>query len=299
MSLGGAPRRILVTGATGFVGRRVVEQLLAEGDSVVALVRPGAAIREAERLTVAPCDLSGEISAVLAKVGATDCVVHLAQAPGWHDFPRTAGDIAALSVTATCRLAEYACAVGASNLVYASSGGVYGPATGPLVEGDPLKPAAELGFYLGAKAAAETLLGHFAGQLGVQILRPFFLYGPGQSPSFLMPRLLRSVAAGDAIRVAGGRGPKLNPLFVSDAARAVVAACRRAGSLTVNIAGDETATLADIARMIGVMAGRDPVFDVIDEAPADYVADIGLMKSELVPPSVGLQAGIRMAGGRS
>jgi nucleoside-diphosphate-sugar epimerase len=126
--------------------------------------------------------------------------------------------VAGVAIAATAHLAEAAVSAGAKTFVYASSGGIYGPSERPIRESDPIRPAAELGFYLAAKAAAEQLLGYFSPHLTVHILRPFFVYGPGQGETFLLPRLIRSVRTGTPIRVDGGRGTILNPVYCEDAA---------------------------------------------------------------------------------
>lgn len=286
-------RRVVVTGATGLLGREVVRQLVMRGNEVLAIVRPGGAGRVLPGIAVAEIDLSLASAASFADLGRYDAVIHLAQAPGWHDFPRNAGAIAAVTLTATACLAEAAVVAGAKTFVLASSGGIYGPAAAPIREDAPIKPAAELGFYLSAKAQSERLLSYFSEALTTQILRPFFIYGAGQSEAFLISRLVRSLHDGRAIRVDRGRGPYLNPIYVSDAAQAFISAAEAAGPLTVNIAGPQTLSLRAIAEEAANQIGRSAIFDETTNTPSDYVADIDLMHRTVGAPKVAFASGLQ------
>lgn len=284
--------RIVVTGAGGLVGRSVVRQLLADGHEVVAVVRPGSRGVLADSTTAFELDLATCTQADLSALGHFDGVIHLAQAPGWHNFPAGSGDIAAVALASTARLAEAAVTVGAKWFVLASSGGIYGPSEWPIAENAEQRGGHSLGFYLSAKAAAERLLGFFSPHLGVTILRPFFIYGPGQADSFLMPRLVASVREGRPITLDGGRGPRMNPIWHDDAATAFVAAGKLAVNDVINLAGPETMTLREIAQEIGSILGVVPTFRETSEEPSDYVADIGRQKTYFGVPPTDMRSGL-------
>ncbi len=285
-------RRILVTGALGLLGRALVSRLTAAGDDVIALVRPNSLGLLPVSVQGVEIDLRSFQPDALAGLGKLDGVIHLAQSAGWHDFPAAAAATTAVNVAATIALAEAATAAGATRFVYASSGGIYGPSSEPIIETAPLKPSADLGFYLSSKIAAESLLAFFTSRLLVQILRPFFIYGPGQKESFLIPRLVQSVGAGKPIKVAGGRGPQLNPIWVDDAAAAFESALDLTKSVTVNVAGPQVVSLRQIADCLGLYARRQPVFEETGDPPADYVADTSLMAMTVGTPNMLPQAGL-------
>lgn len=285
-------RRVVVTGAAGLVGRRLVGRLLARGDDVVAIMRVGTAPITMPGASIVEMDLSQPSSEVFARLGRFDAAVHLAQSVGWHDFPSGAGAIAAVGVAAAACLAEAAAKCGATRFVLVSSGGIYGPAAEPISESAPAKPAAELGFYLAAKACAEQLIGYFAPRLIVHILRPFFIYGPGQAESFLVPRLIRSVREGRPIRLDGGRGPLMNPIFVDDAAKAFLQALDIDAPLTLNIAGPQIVSIRDIALAIAARLALEPAFDETPRGSGDYVADTRLMERCLGKARIGIAEGI-------
>jgi UDP-glucose 4-epimerase len=288
-------RHIVVTGANGLIGTGVVRRLLALGNQVTAIVRQlgvAATPDVTAGISTIPIDLSQNPGSALAAIGAFDGIIHLAQASGWHGFPKRAGAVAALSVAASAYLAEAAIAAGARSFVFASSGGIYGPSSVPLSEDAPIKPAAELGFYLAAKATTEQLLTYFRPHLRVHVLRPFFVYGPGQADTFLIPRLIAAVRNARAVRIDGGRGPRLNPLHVDDAAAAFVAALDASECITANLAGPDIISVREIAEMAAVYFRTPACFEGTDQAPDDYVADIGRMRTQLVAPKVSLAEGL-------
>lgn len=285
-------RRFVVTGAAGLIGREVVRKLLLRGDEVVAILRPGGATGVAPGATVVEIDLSKPSAATFSELGRYDVVIHLAQAAGWHDFPRNAGSIATVSLAATACLAEAAVAAGASTFVLASSGGIYGSSSAPIPEDAPIKPAAELGFYLATKACAEQLMSYFTGQMTVHKLRPFFVYGRGQGEAFLIPRLIRSVKEGRSIKLDGGSGPRLNPIFVEDAADAFLATAELRDPLVANIAGPDVVTVSEIVKFIAARLHVDPVYEIVDRKPGDFVADTTRMRAKLGPAVTSMRNGL-------
>ncbi|MCH8476262.1 MAG: NAD(P)-dependent oxidoreductase [Opitutales bacterium] len=287
-----ADRRIVVTGATGLIGRTLVRKLVEERHCVVAIGRGDRPAGLPEQVEYQAIDLSRLSPGSLRVLGSFDGIVHLAQGSGWHDFPRAAGTIASVTIAATAHLAEYAVAAGAKTFVFASSGGIYGPSARSIVETDPIRPAAELGFYLAAKASAEQLLSYFAQDLTVHILRPFFVYGQGQSRDFLIPRLLASVRSGKPVRVDGGRGPRLNPIHCDDAAAAIAVALSLQKPLVANIAGPDVATVREIAEMAALQLELAPTWEPTDRSPDDYVADISTMVAVLGVPRIRLFNGL-------
>jgi len=286
-----ANSHVLLTGATGFLGSRLVTLLRAKGAAVTALIRPGAA-PSMTNMRIVEADLSGDFSSNLRQVGRVDAIIHLAQAGGWKEFPNRTGAIAAVSIAAAARLAEYGATHGARRFVLASSGGIYGPSAQALNEDAPIRPANDLGFYLQAKASAETLLRFFEPHLVVSRLRYFFIYGPEQRGDFLVARIMGAIARGEPIRLAAARGPRLNPIYVDDAAQATLAALKLESSCAINIAGPETASLHEIAELIGNVSNRRVTVEAVDQQPEHYVGSIDRMVRLLGPPAVGLKDGI-------
>jgi nucleoside-diphosphate-sugar epimerase len=278
--------RILVTGATGFIGSHLVPALAGEHE-VHALTRSGhpdvPGVRWIEHDLRAPLD-GVELPSRL------DAVVHLAQSRRYRDFPEAADDIFALNVAATSALVEYARGAGAERFVFTSTGGVYGHGAERFVEDDAVNP---INYYLASKYAAETLLAPYVHHLHTIVLRLFFVYGPGQG-QMLISSLARRVLADEPITIDGDPGIRINPLYVDDAVTALTRALEHDSSLLCNVAGTEAVTLTELVGRLGFAAGREPE---VRHAPAehvgDIVGDIARMRAELgFEPRVALDEGL-------
>lgn len=285
--------KILVTGASGFVGSRLV-RLLAREHEVWALVRrpwdPEA--EGCRQVHVLRQDLAAPWSAELPP--RIDAVMHLAQSPHFRRFPESAEEIYAVSVGATMRLLAWALKAGASHFILGSTGGLYGSGEAPMHESDALPEMRnQLGFYFATKRASELLVAQYAGELKTAILRLFFVYGSGQAPHMLMPRLVGNIREGRPVYLQGEEGMRLNPIHVDDAVTAMARCLGLAEGRVFNIAGPETVTLREVAMRIGARVGRPPVLTIDATAqPNHLVADIRRMSSALGPPQIGIDAGI-------
>lgn len=283
--------RVLVTGAGGFVGSRLVARLGAEHEVFALARRPpaggaaAAGARWVEQDLSAPLDYSRLPREV-------DAVIHLAQSRLYREFPAGAEDVFAVNVGGTFRMLEYARRAGAGRFVFASTGGVYGHGRGRFAETDPVRP---LNFYLSSKYAAELLLENYRQFFRAVVFRLFFVYGPGQA-GMLLPTLVGKVERGEPVVVEGERGLRVNPIYVDDAVSAFEAALRLGESALVNVAGDEAVTIADLVRLVGEAAGRGATVEHTGaEPPGDLVADNTLMKELLgVRPRTTLAEGLRL-----
>ena len=277
----------LVTGAAGLLGRATVDALADDGVEVHALVRRADQGHRAD-VTWHEVDLAAPIDSA-ALPGRIDAVLHLAQAREFRDFPASAMTTFGINVVSTATLLDWALRVGAANFVYASSGGVYRPQPGiALTEDAPLHEPAKAGHYIGTKLASEALVGAYAGQFSTAILRYFFIYGPGQERSMLIPRLYDRVARGEAISLQGEAGMRINPVHARDAAAATAAAARLAQSVTANIAGPEVVSLRDIGERFAADLGVEPVFEQADGTPGDLLAATEVMSDLLAAPRIAL-----------
>jgi UDP-glucose 4-epimerase len=278
--------RILLTGATGFIGRHLLPSLSAEHE-VYAVARGEAAGPATQWIHH---DLSGRLDpGVLPK--SVDAVVHLAQSKRYRDFPDGAADVFAVNVGSTFDLLEYARAAGASRFLYASTGGVYGSSDRMLMESDRLDP---LNFYLSSKCSGEALVAGYRGLFNTIVFRFFFVYGRGQT-GMLVPTLVDRVSGDETITIDGEPGLRVNPIHVSDAIRIFEPALTLGRSELVNVAGDEIVTITELVRVIERASGRTASIEYTDSAlPGDLVASNERMKEVLgVHPRMSLHDGIR------
>jgi nucleoside-diphosphate-sugar epimerase len=273
-------KRILIAGASGLVGSHLLPLL---GSEVELHLIGRKFIASEVGVRCHPLDLAGDFSSARLP-DRIDVIVYLAQSDHFRDFPERAGDVFAVNVAAPMRLFDYARRAGASQFIFASSGGVYGSGD-TVAREDKLLPArGDLGFYLTTKLCSELLAQNFTGLFDVALLRLFFAYGEGQKRQMLIPRLIGNVRSGTPVTLQGEDGIRINPVYAADAAHAVLAALNLKGSHTINVAGPETLSIREICEEIGRQVGRKPKFIIADPA-GDLVADISSMSRILTPPS--------------
>lgn len=215
--------KVLLTGATGFLGASVLRALRRAGYEVRALVRPGRTLPE--DVEVAEGDIT-DAEAVNRAVSGVDFVVHCAarvETTGkWEEF-------AATNVRATRLLIQAARAAGVRRIVHISSLSVYAVDRNgvTITEDSPFdSEASARGGYSRSKLAADRLALHEA-RLGapVVVLRPGLLYGPGRNP----PVARQSIPVGGFRLLLARRDYPLPLTHVDNVADAVVAALKASG----------------------------------------------------------------------
>jgi len=239
--------RVLVTGASGFVGRVVCGELIERGHHVVALVRrPGS---EPDGCEAVAGDLGGPLDAAVAQA-APDAVIHLAAEIASQ---RDEAKIRAVNIDGTRRLLDACLAFGRPRLVFVSTV-VTGEAGGALLtEDDPLPVQTPYGR---SKQEGEQMV--LDSGLDVSILRPSHVYGAGGWYANELVKALRSPGRFAVI----GRGDNLwDVVRVEDVARACVDAAERApAGATYHVADDEPITFYDFmaltSKALGIGAPR-------------------------------------------
>jgi nucleoside-diphosphate-sugar epimerase len=232
--------QILVTGADGFIGRRLCSTLKARGLDYRGAFRliPKQPLSERPAQTVAVGNIGPNTEWTDALAGITT-VVHLAarvHVLNEHS-PDSLEDFRRVNVTGTERLARMSVRAGVRRLIYISTVKVHGDATGnsPVTEASSIQPRDAYGI---SKFEAEQSLQKIAAQTGLEvtILRPPVVYGPGVKGNFL--RLMRLVARGVPLPLASVANRR-SMVYVDNLASAIVA-CVEAPA-----AGDKTYVLSD------------------------------------------------------
>jgi UDP-glucose 4-epimerase len=282
--------RILITGATGFIGRHLVERL-APAHEIYALVRqlpaePHRAVHYCQQDLATPLNYATLPTQV-------DAIIHQA---ALIDTDTTDDTLPFLvNVVATWRLLTYAATTGVRTFLHASTGGIYGCSRHPFQESDPPNP---LDLYSLTKAQAELAVQSAPGDFQRIVLRYFYPYGIG-TPNPI-PSYVRRAIRGEPIQVVEGGGPRFNPVQIDDAVAATIQALALTGNQTINIAGSEVTTFGEIAELAARLVGREPQLQSIPLAAtipyyrADLVASIERMETLLkFRPQIALADGIR------
>ncbi len=256
--------RILVTGASGFVGGRLVEVLSERGQEVRAATRLASRARHLPGVEWVQCDLTreSELEQALREVETVYHCAALCSAPG------SLTDFEQANVHGTIRLLKLAAKAGVKNVVYLSSMSVYAAPEVPdavLDESAPLDARAdERGVYTRSKLAADrAVLDYARRQLSprVIVLRPGTIYGPGAKVPvgrFQLPSSnLRPV-------VVGGPDIPTGLVYVDDVVEAMLAAAGSGvptGSV-YNLLDSADSDQAELARTLTEVTGGRirPVF---------------------------------------
>lgn len=251
--------RVLVTGATGFVGASVLRALARKGHEAIAAMRRSgdAVLRNCE--TVA-WDI-GEARRPVPGLTGVDAIVHAAQSRNYRAFPADGAEMFRVNVAGAWTLLDYAVEMGVSRFCMLSSGAVYQPFLGELREDASLAPADFLG---ATKLAAEILARSYEARLAISVLRLFFPYGPGQR-NRLVPHIIERVRTGEPVQLCSdGQGLWIAPTHVEDIAEVVVTAVEEGWTGTMNVGSPQVVSLRHLAALIGEAVGRPPIFETTD-----------------------------------
>lgn len=276
-------KRVLVTGAAGFIGSNLVRRLLEEGASVHALVRPTSDLWRLDevraRLSLAFIDVARreEVSRGLQSA-APQVVFHLAaRGVAERDVPGMV--ILETNVLGTFHLLEASRSLGCERFVHVGSSTECGRKNEPIKESDCLEPST----LRGASKAAATLLCQQvarAEKRSLVILRPFSVYGPREAPGRLVPTAIRAALDGLEMPLTSSVYRR-DLVFVEDVVEACLMAAERdlPPGEVFNIATGREWSNEEVVAIVESVSGR-PIRTRVGEFPArendnaHWVADI-------------------------
>jgi NAD dependent epimerase/dehydratase len=270
-----AGKRVLVTGAAGFIGSHVVEALVGDGANVRAYVHYNSrgdwghlealdpSVRDA--IEVVTGDIQDPFSVQRATAGCP-VVLHLAALigiPYSYVAPQT---YVATNVLGTLNVLEAGRLHEVERIVHTSTSETYGTARyTPIDEGHPLQGQSP---YSASKIGADKMAESYARSfdLPVTTLRPFNTFGPRQSMRAVIPTIIAQALSGDVIRL-GSTSPVRDFTFVEDTARAflAVAASPGAAGLVLNAGSGKGITIGDLAELILELVGSEARIGVDEE----------------------------------
>lgn len=288
-------KRVLVTGAAGFVGQHVVAALRNEADvQVHSLVLPtqGSHLPELEH----ECDLGDEdaVREVVRRIAPEACI-HLA----WNAVAggQLAGEANTTSLASTFALVRALGAAGCKHFTGIGTGFEYAEQEHPHTEDDACAP---LNLYAACKLAAASVVPHLAAGYGMKAAwaRLFFLYGRGEAPARLVPSVVQSLLRDAPVDVTAGE-QTYDYCHVTDAARGLVALSQGRHEGTYNVASGKGLKLrtlieafaAQLNRMDLVRWGAKPYRM---SEPMYVQANIAKLSAATgFKPQVELEAGVR------
>lgn len=265
-------KRVMVTGAGGFLGSHLVEQLLAEGAEVRAFVRynsrgdPGLLrliqTKDRSRLEIVAGDLRDE-NAIRKAVEASQIIFHMGamiSIPYSYRHPVEVAEtnfMGTLNILVACR--DYK----VERLIHTSSSEVYGTALQvPINESHPLQGQSP---YSASKIGADKLAESFfcAYELPVVTVRPFNTYGPRQSARAVIPTIITQALSLNSIRL-GNQNTSRDFTFVKDTVAGLMKAAESTGveGQVLNLGTGQEIRIGDLAQKIIQKIGRSVEIDM-------------------------------------
>ena len=283
---------VLLTGASGLIGRQCVPALLEAGYRVTILSRDGEAPEGAKALKADLLDLTAT-KATVAEAQASH-LLHLAWHVGTRDRWTSPANLD--WVSATFALVQAFAAAGGKRAVGVGSCAEYDWSAVTFSEDTPLRPAT---LYGAAKAAAGLALTKAAPALDLSFAwaRPFFCYGPGEPPGRLFGDLVKGLKAGEPVNCTDGL-QRRDFLHTGDIAAALTALLSADVQGPVNIASGEAIPVRDLIMEAANQMQRPDLIKLgaIQRPPTDpalLAADVSRLTGEVgFRPRYSLASGV-------
>jgi UDP-glucuronate 4-epimerase len=278
----------LVTGAAGFIGSNVVEQLVRRGDTVVGIDNLNDAydvrlkewrlrrLRQLEGFTFERadiCDRDGLARVFDSADDLFDGVINLAARAGVRPSVENPWIYNDANNTGTLNLLDLCVSNDVPKFVLSSTSSLYG--------GDNPRPYAEtvntdrpLSPYASSKKAAEVMCYtyHYLHGIDVTVLRYFTVYGPAGRPDMSLFRFVQWIREGRTVHVFGDGRQERDFTYVEDVARGTIAALKPVGYEVVNLGSDQPHLLIDTIRIIEELTGREAKLEFSEAHKADVRA---------------------------
>jgi len=286
-----AGRRVLVTGADGFIGSHLAEALVREGADVRAFCVYNSTGSLGWLDHAAP-DVRGALDARLGDVRdarfveacceGIDVVFHLAALiaiPYSYVAPESFVDT---NVRGTLNVLEAVRRRGVGRMINTSTSEVYGtPDVLPITERHPLKGQSP---YSATKIAADKLCEayHCSFAVPVVTLRPFNTYGPRQSARAVIPTILSQLLSGRGCVRLGNLAPKRDLTFVGDTVRGFLAAGIAPGieGETIQLGTGRTESVADVFRAACAATGTEATIEQAAERLRPDRSEVMVLQSD-------------------
>jgi NAD dependent epimerase/dehydratase len=259
-------KRVLVTGADGFIGSHLVESLVQQGAKVTALSQYNSFntwgwledISCLDEISVVTGDIR-DAHFCLELTKNIDVIFHLAALIPIPYSYRAPDAFIDTNAKGTLYLCQGALANGVSKFIHTSTSEVYGTAQYvPIDEKHPQNPQSP---YSASKIAADAIVlsFHFSFALPVIIARPFNTYGPRQSARAVVPTIITQIASGKTEIYLGDLSPTRDFTFVEDTCRGLLAIAQLDNGLgeVFHIGSNHEICIGQLLTLIGEIMCRE------------------------------------------
>ena len=304
-------KRVLVTGADGFIGSHLTEALVARGADVTAFCYYNS-FDSRGWLDTVPAAVAGQVAflmgdirdsnGVRAALEGKDVVFHLAALVGIPFSYHSPGSYVDTNVRGTLNVLQASRDLGLDRVVVTSTSEVYGTARYvPIDENHPLQGQSP---YSASKIGADKLAESFHLSFGLPVVtaRPFTTYGPRQSARAVIPTIILQLMAGAHEVSLGSLHPTRDLNYVDDTVAGFIALaeCDRAVGREVNIGSGREISIGNLASLLIQMTASDARVVQADERRRPEGSEVGRLccESELIRsltawrPRVSLEDGL-------
>ena len=282
--------RVLVTGAGGFIGSTLVEELLRRGAHVRAFVRYNSRGDIGLLSTVDPAltrsmeIVSGDLrdpAAVATSMRDIDIVFHLGALiaiPYSYVHPR---EVVETNVIGTVNVLEAARETRPSCVIHTSTSEVYGTAVyTPIDEKHPLQGQSP---YSASKIGADKVAESYHRAFGVPVVtvRPFNTYGPRQSARAVIPTIITQALSLPQITL-GSLTPTRDLTFVTDTVAGFIAAATTDAAIgrEINLGINDEISVGDLARKVMHIVGRSLPIVTSDDRQRPEKSEVERLRSD-------------------
>lgn len=284
-------KKVLVTGATGFIGSHLVEKLVQSGADVRAfahynsrndlglleIIDPG--VRSSVDIVYG--DLK-DGDGVRRAVKGCEVVFHLGALVAIPYSYRSPNDFVQTNVNGTANVLNAALEYGVKRFIHTSTSETYGTAQyQPIDEAHPLVGQSP---YSASKISADKLAESYflSFDLPVATIRPFNTYGPRQSARAVIPTIIAQALKSSELQL-GSTSPKRDFNFVDDTVAGFIAVATndRAIGEVINIGSGRTVSIADVVEQVGEIVSRPLKVRTDESRVRPEKSEVGLLLAEI------------------
>lgn len=279
--------KVLILGGSGFMATHFISLLTS---------------LQIEYVSLSSSDLigidkdSGLLSESFVFPKGITSVVYFSQSPRFREVPQYASHVYSVNTLSAIRAAVASRDAGVTRFIYLSTGSVYGFTFSSITEQSAVRRD---NWYSLSKLHAEEALSLFHPYMQVITVRPFGVYGPGQL-NRLVPNLINSVRDSGIITLYSNPtnpldldGLKISLCYVDDASKFLLSLVLHGGPEVINLAGEESPSIRDIANCIASMLTLEPRFELVTQPRyTDLIADISRQRTILPGPLTDLYHGL-------
>lgn len=282
-------KKILVTGAGGFIGSHLAEALIKVGYKVRAFIRYNSRnswgwledSKYKKDIEIFCGDIRN-FDCVKASLKDVDTIFHLAALIGIPYSYSTPESYVDTNIRGTLNVLQVARELKIKKFIHTSTSEIYGTAQKiPISEDHPINPQSP---YAASKSAADVMAISFyrSFNLPVVVVRPFNTYGPRQSNRAIIPTIITQLLANKGVIRIGSLFPTRDFTYVNDIVEGFMKAAESKDAIgeVINLGSNSEISIKELVRMISDIIGIDPKIIVEDRRKRPAVSEVRRLRAD-------------------